>query len=154
MRLRLLAVGTRMPAWGDAGVQDYLRRFPRDCPLELVEIPTAQRGQDAARARLEEGRRLLAAIGARDQVIALCVGGQRWTTPDLAKHLSDWQHQGRDVALLVGGPDGLDAACLDRASLRWSLSPLTLPHALARVVVIEQLYRAWSIRAGHPYHRD
>ncbi|MCA9052629.1 MAG: 23S rRNA (pseudouridine(1915)-N(3))-methyltransferase RlmH, partial [Planctomycetaceae bacterium] len=90
----------------------------------------------------------------RDRVIALCVEGQRWSTPQLAERLDDWRLEGRDVAFLVGGPDGLSPACLERAELKWSLSPLTLPHGLVRVVVAEQLYRAWSILSGHPYHRE
>ena len=154
MKLRLIAVGTRMPDWVVAATHDYVRRFPRDCRLELIEVPVVQRGSDTARAKLEEGRRLLAGVGERDRVVALCVEGRAWSTPELARQLGTWRQEGRDVALLIGGPDGLDAACLDRAEVRWSLSPLTLPHALARVVVVEQLYRAWSILAGHPYHRD
>lgn len=153
MQLRILAVGTRMPEWVDEATRDYVRRFPPELKLGLVEVPVVQRGKDIARARQEEGERLLAAIGPRDRVISLCVEGQRWSTEQLAGKLDGWKQEGRDVCFLIGGPDGLDATCIERSEARWSLSPLTLPHALARVVVVEQLYRAWSILAGHPYHR-
>jgi 23S rRNA (pseudouridine1915-N3)-methyltransferase len=154
MKLRIIAVGTRMPEWVEAGYRDYARRMPRDCRLELVEVPLSQRGRDVARGRLEEGERLLKALGPRDRVVCLCVEGARWSTPDLASRLKGWRQDGRDVSLLIGGPDGLDPACLERAETAWSLSPLTLPHALVRVVVAEQLYRAWSLLSGHPYHRE
>jgi 23S rRNA (pseudouridine1915-N3)-methyltransferase len=154
MKLRILAVGTRMPDWVEAGVADYVRRMPKDCRIELTEVPLAQRGKDVARGKLEEGEKLLAAVGSRDRVICLTVEGKRWSTPELADRLSGWRQEGRDVCLLIGGPDGLDAACLARAETQWSLSPLTLPHALVRVVLAEQLYRAWSVLTGHPYHRE
>ncbi len=134
-------------------MRDYLRRFPRDCRLERVEIPLARRTGDVARTRREEGERLLAALGPRDRVISLCVDGECWTTEALSGKLAGWRQTGRDVAFLIGGPDGLDPLCLQRSECRWSLSPLTLPHALVRVIVAEQLYRAWSILSGHPYHR-
>jgi 23S rRNA (pseudouridine1915-N3)-methyltransferase len=153
MRFRLLAVGTRMPAWVEEAMREYLRRFPRDCRVELVEIPLARRTADAARIRREEGDRLLTALGPRERVVSLCVEGERWTTETLAHKLVGWRQAGRDVAFLIGGPDGLDPLCLERSECRWSLSPLTLPHALVRVIVAEQLYRAWSILSGHPYHR-
>lgn len=154
MRLRLLAVGTRMPGWVNAGVEDYARRFPRDCRLEVVEVPVAKRGKDVVRAKREEGERLLAQLGPRDLVIALCVDGKPWSTAQLAERLAGWRQAGRDVSLLIGGPDGLDEACLARTEARWSLSALTLPHALVRIVLAEQLYRACSILSGHPYHRE
>lgn len=154
MKLRILAVGTRMPDWVVAATQDYLRRMPRDCRVELVEVAVAQRGRDVLRAKQEEGERLLALVGARDRVISLAVDGRRWSTPELAERLAQWRQEARDVALLIGGPDGLAPACLERAECSWSLSPLTFPHGLARVVVVEQLYRAWSVLAGHPYHRE
>jgi 23S rRNA (pseudouridine1915-N3)-methyltransferase len=154
MKLRILTVGTRMPGWVVEAVGDYVKRMPKDCRLEVVEVPVAQRGREVARAKQDEGERLLASIGPRDRVICLTVEGKRWSTPELAERLGQWRHEGRDVSLLIGGPDGLSPACLARCEQQWSLSPLTLPHALARVVVAEQLYRAWSILAGHPYHRE
>ncbi len=155
MRIQLIAVGTRMPGWVTAGYRDYAQRLPRECVLELVEIPAARRGKhpDLARLLREEGERMLAAVAKGAQVIALEVDGRAWRTEELARQLQSWLQDGRDLALLVGGPEGLDAACRTRAEGTWSLSPLTLPHPLVRVVVAEQLYRAWSILNHHPYHR-
>jgi 23S rRNA (pseudouridine1915-N3)-methyltransferase len=154
MKLRLIAVGTRMPDWVEAGYADYARRLPRELALELVEIPVAARGKNAdiARLREAEGEKLLrAAAGSR--VIALDEHGDTLDTAGWAKGIKQWMQEGRDVSLLVGGPDGLAPACLAAASARWSLSRLTFPHALVRVLVAEQLYRAWSLLQGHPYHR-
>lgn len=155
MRIRLLAVGTRMPAWVTEGFQEYCKRLPRDCQLELVEIPLAQRGPNMPvdRAVAREGQQLLAALGRDDRVIALEVGGKPWTTEDLASQLANWRMSGQDVSLLVGGPDGLSDECRRRAQTHWSLSPLTLPHPLVRILLAEQLYRAWTILNNHPYHR-
>lgn len=155
MQINLVAVGTRMPAWVGDGYREYARRMPRECALMLNEIAPAQRSksQPVTRAVQEEGRRMLAALGERQRVIALDVGGRAWSTEQLADRMRDWLGDGTDVSLLVGGPDGLADACLSRAAQRWSLSPLTLPHPLVRVVVAEQLYRAWTLINGHPYHR-
>lgn len=155
MKLRLLAVGQKMPAWVQDGFAEYANRMPPEARLELVEIPLGQRGksQPVERAVREEGERLLAACGDRDLVIALDVRGKSWSTEQLAENLGGWQQEGRDVSLLVGGPDGLSADCLARAERRWSLSPLTLPHPLVRILLAEQLYRAVSILKNHPYHR-
>ena len=158
MRIRILSVGRRMPSWVEAGFAEYAKRLPPECALELVEIEPAVRGKAAARADIErlcrdEGERLLKALPPSSLAIAVDVRGQGWSTEQLARELQDWMAGGRDVALLVGGPDGLSAACLARAERRWSLSPLTFPHPLVRVILAEQLYRAWSIVRGHPYHR-
>mgnify|MGYP005810161631 CR=1 FL=1 len=155
MRLRILAVGTRMPTWVETAVQEYARRLPPELALEVVEVPLGRRakGADPAAAVVEEGRALLKAVGARDTLVALDIGGEPWSTPGLAEKLAAWQGAGGNCCLLVGGPDGLDRSCLERAHLRWSLSALTLPHPLVRVILAEQLYRAWTINAGHPYHR-
>jgi len=155
MRIRLIAVGERMPRWVAQGFEEYAKRLPRDCRLELCEIAAGRRGkgQDPARAVAEEGRRMLAALPTGARVIALDVGGQPWSTEELAAQMTRWRRLGETVALLVGGPDGLAPACLQRADQRWSLSRLTLPHPLVRVVLAEQLYRAWSLLQGHPYHR-
>ncbi|HHH35237.1 MAG TPA: 23S rRNA (pseudouridine(1915)-N(3))-methyltransferase RlmH [Gammaproteobacteria bacterium] len=156
MRIELVAVGRRPPAWVAAGYQEYARRLPRDCALFLREIPAArrERGADVAALVRREGERMLERIPPRARVIALDERGQAWTTRQLASRLQDWRLGGQDIALLVGGPDGLAPACMDRAEASWSLSPLTLPHFLVRVLVAEQIYRAWSLNAGHPYHRE
>ncbi len=156
MRIHLLAVGTRMPSWVVEGYREYTKRLPRECSLQLVEIPPAKRHKSlsAEQARQQEGQAILAALPKDCSVVALDVRGKPWSTETLATQLDDWLVSGRDVALLVGGPDGLSDACLERADQRWSLSALTYPHALVRIVLAEQLYRAWTINTGHPYHRS
>lgn len=143
-----------MPDWVAAGFDEYAKRFPRDLPLELAEIRLAPRprGGDTERAISAEGERMLARAGDA-RVVALESGGRLLDSGALAGELDRWRRDAHDVALLIGGPDGLAPACLERAEWRWSLSPLTLPHALVRIVVAEQLYRALAILRGHPYHR-
>jgi 23S rRNA (pseudouridine1915-N3)-methyltransferase len=155
MRLRLLAVGTRMPGWVDTGIADYARRLGPELRLQIEELALARRstGGDTARAVADEGRRMMIAIHPDEFVVALEVSGKVFSTEELSKWLGQRLQDGRDVTLLIGGPDGLAAACRKRADLHWSLSPLTLPHALVRIVIVEQLYRALSILKGHPYHR-
>ncbi|MFP4245426.1 MAG: 23S rRNA (pseudouridine(1915)-N(3))-methyltransferase RlmH [Ectothiorhodospira sp.] len=155
MRIHLLAIGTRMPAWVTQGFETYAQRMPQECALVLREVPAPRRGRntDVQRLRAQEGRDLLAAIPGGAWVVALDEGGRTWDTSGLAGRLDDWMHSGRDVCLLVGGPDGLDPTCRARADVLWSLSPLTFPHPLVRVILAEQLYRAWSLLRGHPYHR-
>ena len=155
MKIRLIAVGTRLPEWVEAGVAEYQMRLPREWRFELVEIPVAARGKNADIARLKdaEGAKALRAIPDGARVIAFDECGDALGTAEWARAIQSWQREGRDVALLIGGPDGLSVACLQRAQQRWSRSKLTLPHALVRVMVLEQLYRAWSVTQGHPYHR-
>lgn len=154
MKLRLLAAGTRMPDWVSAGFAEYAGRMPRECRLELQEIALGRRrGKGGPRAVVEEGERMLRSLRPEDRVIALDVRGRTVDTEGLARRLGGWQQDGRDVVFAVGGPDGLAPAVLERAQWRWSLSPLTLPHGLVRVVLAEQLYRATTVLAGHPYHR-
>ncbi len=155
MLIHLVAVGTRMPGWITEGYREYASRLPRECALKLVEIAPCKRRKTLSteRIRAEEGQQLLAALPQQAIVIALDVNGRSWDTETLAGRLQGWLQDGRDVALLVGGADGLSDECLERADLRWSLSAHTLPHALVRVVIAEQLYRAWTILSGHPYHR-
>lgn len=155
MRIRLLAVGNRMPDWVTAGYEEYARRLPADFQLELIELAPGHRGKNAdlARAIRSEGDTMLAAIGKGDRVVALDVKGRPWSTEQLAEQAESWRMDGRNISLLVGGPDGLDPRCLALADQKWSLSALTLPHPLVRVVLAEQLYRAWSILQGHPYHK-
>jgi 23S rRNA (pseudouridine1915-N3)-methyltransferase len=150
MRIRLVSVGTRPPRWVREGYAEYARRMPRECRLELVEVPP-QKGEAARKAR--EGRRLLEKVGAGDLVVALDPGGTLWSTEQLARRLERWMQEGRDLSLLIGGADGLACDCLERASVHWSLSPLTFPHMLVRILVAEQIYRACGWLRGHPYHR-
>jgi 23S rRNA (pseudouridine1915-N3)-methyltransferase len=155
VRVRLIAIGTRMPKWVEAGIAEYQPRLPREWRFELVEIPGARRGDnpDVERLKRAEGEKMLRAIPAGAEVIAFDERGESLPTAEWARAVQAWQREGRDVALLVGGPDGLAPECLARAQRRWSLSKLTLPHGLVRVFVLEQLYRAWSLTQGHPYHR-
>ncbi|MFN5746891.1 MAG: 23S rRNA (pseudouridine(1915)-N(3))-methyltransferase RlmH [Methylococcaceae bacterium] len=155
MQILLCAVGQRMPGWVSEGYQEYAKRLPRECELVLREIAPGKRGKNADldRARNEEGERILASLCRDDHVIALEVGGQAWSTEQLAGKLQHWLPSGQRIALLVGGPEGLSDACRARANQLWSLSALTLPHPLVRVIVAEQIYRAWSLLNKHPYHR-
>jgi 23S rRNA (pseudouridine1915-N3)-methyltransferase len=155
VKCRLIAAGTRLPEWVGAGFRDYQRRLRRPMTLDLVEIPVAPRraGEPVRAAITREGGAMLAAVCAGDYVVALDVAGKAMSTATLAAWLARRMQDGRPLALLVGGPDGLASTCLARAELRWSLSPLTFPHALVRVMVAEQLYRATSLLAHHPYHR-
>lgn len=144
-----------MPAWVAEGYLEYARRMPPDCRLELTEIPARQRGRNADIERIlqQEGKKLLASVPRGSRLMALDVAGKAWNTGQLAQQLGNWMQQGSDLTLLVGGPEGLHRDCLEAASLHWSLSPLTFPHPLVRVIVAEQLYRAVSLLRGHPYHR-
>ncbi|PIE82988.1 MAG: 23S rRNA (pseudouridine(1915)-N(3))-methyltransferase RlmH [Candidatus Contendobacter odensis] len=155
MKIHLLAVGRRMPAWVQTAYTDYTERLSRECTLHLIEIPAAKRGNHPGLARLihAEGVRLLNAVPTGSRIIALDERGQEWSTAQLAKKLSSWLNDGRNPCLLVGGPDGLAPDCRERAECCWSLSKLTLPHPLVRVVIAEQIYRAWSLLHNHPYHR-
>jgi 23S rRNA (pseudouridine1915-N3)-methyltransferase len=155
MRVRLIAVGTRLPAWADAGFADYQRRLRGADALELVEIPLARRASSGgdARALEAEAARILARLEPREFVVALEERGRMFTTLQLRDWLAERRRSGAPLAFIIGGPDGLAPAVLARAQLRWSLAPLTFPHGLARVLVAEQLYRASTLLAGHPYHR-
>ena len=155
MRIHLLAVGTKMPDWVVTASKDYASRMPPHCQLLIREIPQEKRGKNAdlQRIRQAEGEQLLAAIPGGARVVALDVQGKAWSTEQLSGQLDNWMQSGQDVALLIGGPEGLSPACLQRADTKWSLSNLTFPHPLVRIIVTEQLFRAWSILANHPYHR-
>ena len=145
-----------MPGWIAAGFDEYARRMPRHLELKLVEVPAAGRTRagDVGKAKKEEGARLLDKVPANAHVVSLDESGTLITTRRLAAALGDWMGAGRDAAFLVGGADGLARSCLERADQCWSLSALTFPHALVRVIVAEQLFRAWSILSNHPYHRN
>src|SRR5262245_33556832 len=150
----LLAAGTKLPAWVNSGFDDYAGRFGNDYRLELKEITLGQRAAGAPQQAIaREGERMLSALPDGCYVVALQVAGRSMSSEQLAKFLEARAQEGRDVAFCIGGPDGLAPQIDERADLRWSLSALTLPHALARVVVVEALYRAVSIIKRHPYHR-
>jgi 23S rRNA (pseudouridine1915-N3)-methyltransferase len=156
VRVRLIAAGTRLPAWVGAGFAEFQRRLPPESPLELVEIAVTRGGAQGAagRAVKGEGERMLAALPPRAWVVALDVTGRALDTAALARWWAARLNDGRDLAFLIGGPDGLAPDCLGRADERLSLSPLTFPHGLVRVLLAEQLYRASSLLKGHPYHRQ
>lgn len=145
-----------MPAWVSSGYDEFIKRLPKEFTPILKEIPPGRRSKnsDLKRAIGEESERLLHAIPKDCTVIALDEKGKSWTTRQFAEQMSGWTSSGRDVVLIIGGPDGLSPEIKQRADLKWSLSALTLPHALVRVVLAEQLYRGWSLIANHPYHRD
>lgn len=145
-----------MPSWVVEGVKEYLRRFPVDFCVSLQEIAPLKRGKTVNIDNIKqiEGEKCLAAVAKGNHIIALEVLGKPWTTSQLAKQIENWKMDGRNVSLLVGGPEGLSDECRQAASQLWSLSPLTLPHPMVRVIVTEALYRAWSVTQNHPYHRD
>ncbi|MDH5359244.1 MAG: 23S rRNA (pseudouridine(1915)-N(3))-methyltransferase RlmH [Gammaproteobacteria bacterium] len=155
MRIHLIAVGQRMPAWVEQGYQEYAKRMNAECQLHLLELAPGKRGKgmDLERAMADEGKRMQQAIPKGALVIALDLRGKAWDTQELSTQMDGWLSMGRDVALLIGGPEGLSAECFRLADASWSLSRLTLPHPMVRILVAEQLYRAWSILKNHPYHR-
>lgn len=155
MKIRVLAIGPKMPDWVRQGTDDYLKRMPREMPVEFVPLALGNRGKNGAIAKAmeQEGNAMLSAIKGSDHVVALDLNGQCWSTGQLSSELEGWRLQAKDIVILIGGPDGLDARCLARADQKWSLSNLTLPHPLVRVLLAEQLYRAWSITQNHPYHK-
>lgn len=155
MKINLVCVGTKMPAWVEAGFSEYSKRLPADFALSVTEVPLGKRGKsgDVKQAIKKETDAVLAKIREADHVVALEVTGKRLSTEALAQRVDDIRMDGKNIALLVGGPDGLGQECRDRANEQWSLSALTLPHPLVRIVLAEQIYRAWSILNAHPYHR-
>ena len=155
MKIHLIAIGTKMPSWVTQGYQEYANRLPRECQLVLKEIPAEKRtkNSDLAKIKVKEAGKLMDAIPANCSIVALDVKGRSWSTEKLAENLENWMMSGRDIALLVGGPEGLTNEIRQKVDQLWSLSALTYPHPLVRVVLSEQLYRAWSITANHPYHR-
>jgi 23S rRNA (pseudouridine1915-N3)-methyltransferase len=155
VKIRLLCVGTRMPEWVEAAVEEYRKRLPREFELQVQEVPLAQRGKtvDEATLRRKEGEALLKLTGKTDYVAALDVRGKSLSTEALAEAIRGIRDSGRSLCLLIGGPDGLSEDCLERAEARWSLSALTFAHPIVRVLLAEQLYRVWSLLQGHPYHR-
>lgn len=156
MHIRLIAVGDRQPAWVDDAVATFVARLPGNWRFRIDELPTARRnkGESAGRAVAAESRSIVDRLGASEQLVLLDETGRQLTSALLARQVGDWQADGRDLAFVIGGPDGVHESLKAKAAFRWSLSRLTLPHGLARIVCVEQLYRAWSLLAGHPYHRE
>lgn len=156
MHIRLIAVGDRQPDWVDEAFDAYAARFPHEWKFRLDALSAARRGKSdkSTRARDEESAGILARIKDDEQVVLLDERGRQFTSQALAARLGAWQRDGRDLCFVIGGPDGVSGACRERADLTWSLSDLTLPHGLARVLFAEQMYRAWSLQSGHPYHRE
>jgi 23S rRNA (pseudouridine1915-N3)-methyltransferase len=156
MNVQIIAVGNKMPTWVVEGTSEYLRRFPADFSVNFCEITPQKRGKTVNLAKIKdtEGEKCLAAVAKGNQIIALEVLGKKWDTPGLAKQIEQWKMDGRNISLLIGGPEGLSDECRSAADQLWSLSPLTLPHPLVRVMVSEALYRAWSVTQNHPYHRE
>jgi 23S rRNA (pseudouridine1915-N3)-methyltransferase len=155
VRLIIVAVGQRVPDWAQTAWDDYAKRFPHELKVELKAVKTEPRGSKTLETLYAAERvRIEAAIPKGARIVALDERGTTVTTMALASNLKDWQLGGDDVALIIGGPDGLDPAFRQAAHERIRLSDLTLPHAFARVLLIEQLYRAWSVNANHPYHRE
>jgi 23S rRNA (pseudouridine1915-N3)-methyltransferase len=156
MHLVIAAVGQKMPRWVDAGVTEYQRRMPAHLKLKINEVTLPKRSRNADKQKLlnTEAAALSAALPDRCLRIAMDMGGRQWSTADLAGRLLDWQQDGRAVGIMIGGPDGLDQDLIASADLVWSLGPLTLPHPVVRLILAEQIYRAWTITTGHPYHRD
>jgi 23S rRNA (pseudouridine1915-N3)-methyltransferase len=155
MQMRLIAVGHRQPAWVETGYLEYASRLPKECTLTLTEVAAGRRAKGTPLSRIlaEEGERIRTLVPPGARLVALDERGKPWSTRDLALRLQDWLMDGRGVALCIGGPDGLAPALKAEAEVSWSLSPLTLPHGLVRVIVAEAIYRAWSLLQGHPYHR-
>jgi 23S rRNA (pseudouridine1915-N3)-methyltransferase len=144
-----------MPGWVQQGYDEYARRLPRECELILKEIPAGKRGKNSDIARIvkDEGERVITAMPQSTHVVTLDIPGKPWTTPELAQAMQRWLANGQSVSLLVGGPEGLAEEVKSLARESWSLSKLTFPHPLVRIIVAEQLYRAWSLLNNHPYHR-
>jgi len=156
VRISILAVGQRLPAWVNDGFKVYHQRFPQHIKIELIEIPAVQRtsGITAEKAMAQESERMLKHVQPGQYVIALDEHGKQWTSRELAAGMEEWQQLHPQVAILIGGADGLGSECKARADKTWSLSRLTLPHGMVRVMLAEQLYRGWTLIQGHPYHRD
>jgi 23S rRNA (pseudouridine1915-N3)-methyltransferase len=155
MRINILTITHKSPAWIEAGYEEYAKRLPPSYALELIEVPAEKRGTnlDIKRILEREGEKMLSHIKPQHRTIALDINGKMWNTEQLADQLAEWQQDGRQVNLLIGGPEGLAPACLEKAEQKWSLSPLTFPHFLVKLILAEQIYRAYSILQNHPYHR-
>ena len=154
VRLRVLAVGNKMPSWVEQGVAAYARRMPKELSVDWLEVPMAKRGTGSADSyRRQEAASIGSKLHRDEDLIVLDVQGLEISTEKIARRFADWQMRGRPVCVVIGGPDGVHRSLLERASEQWSFGRITLPHPLVRVILAEQLYRAWSLQSGHPYHR-
>ena len=153
MKIRVISVGNKCPVWIRQGFDEYAKRMPKEMPLSLTEIAAPKHHQHSSKINQLEAKKIFERIQASDWVIALDEKGQHYSSPALARQLEDWRELGKDVVFIVGGANGLALELLERADQRLSLSALTFPHYLVRVLIAETLYRAWSISIGHPYHR-
>ena len=144
-----------MPSWVQIACSEYLKRIPNELNVSIIEIPMKQRakGTNVNLAVIQEGEAMLKVIRANDKVVALDLRGKSWKTEELARNIQGWKQSGDDYSLLIGGPDGISQNCIERADILWSLSPLTFPHPLVRILLVEQIYRASAINSRHPYHR-
>jgi 23S rRNA (pseudouridine1915-N3)-methyltransferase len=156
MQIHLISVGNRMPGWVQQGYEEYAKRLPRECELILKEITPDKRSKNSDIARIikGEGERMAASIPQGSQIVTLDIAGKSWSTAELALAMKRWLESGQNIALLIGGADGLSEAIKQLARESWSLSNLTFPHPMVRILVAEQLYRAWSLLNNHPYHRE
>lgn len=156
MVIHFITVGQKMPKWVQDGYQEYAKRLPKACALKLIELPMASRGKSNSvdRMKTEEAKRILEVVPKGARLIVLDEHGQQVTTKGLADKMEDWLASGQDIALIVGGPDGLEKSLIEQAQWKWGLSKLTLPHPMVRILVAEQIYRAWSVIQNHPYHRE
>ncbi len=156
MQINLIAIGNKMPAWINEGFLEYSKRLPRDYQLNLIELPAQPRTKNSNidKIILEEGKVLLEKVRKGNKIIALEITCKQWTTKQLSIQLKKFHDDSDDISLLIGGPEGLSQECLSAADIKWSLSHLTFPHPLVRVILAEQIYRAYSIISNHPYHRD
>ena len=155
MHIHLIAVGQKMPVWVEQACREYIKRLPRELQFDTIEVPIIRRGKnpDIERIVRDESRKVMASIPAGSFIIALEVAGKMISTEALAQNLDGWMQQAQDIAILIGGPDGLSEELLQQVDRSLSLSDMTFPHPLVRIIIIEQLYRAWSIISNHPYHR-
>ncbi len=156
MKIQLIAIGTKMPDWVEKGYHEYARRLPNEFKLELIEISAGKRGKNADIQRIlkKEGELMLAAIHPGNKIVTLDVTGHAWDTTQLSQTMKKWQLEACNISLLIGGPEGLSLECTTRSEQSWSLSALTLPHSLVRILVAESLYRAYTLTINHPYHRE
>ncbi len=155
MKIELLAAGTKPPDWIATGINEYQKRLPRDWQFDIRDIPVARRrkGEPVSKLKAEEGKRMQLAMNKSARIVAMDKGGANWSTEQLASKLSTWQTEYGHVQFLIGGPDGLSDESLAAATDTWSLSKLTFPHFIVRVMLAEQIYRAWSVLNNHPYHK-